>query len=38
MGILIGLGIMWVITEITGGNKEESERYKLSPGLRLTKN
>ncbi len=37
MGILIGLGIMWIITEITGGNKEESDRYKLSPAYALRK-
>ena len=35
MGILIGLGIMWIITEITGGDKEESDRYKLSPASAL---
>ena len=37
MGILIGLGIMWIVTEITGGNKEESDRYKLSPSYALRK-
>ena len=37
MGILIGLGIMWIITEITGGNKEESYRYKLSPAYALSR-
>jgi len=35
MGILIGLGIMWIITEMTGGDKEESDRYKLSPAYAL---
>ncbi|MDQ6610769.1 MAG: sodium:proton antiporter NhaD [Bacteroidota bacterium] len=35
MGILIGLGLMWIITEITGGNQEESERYGLSPAYAL---
>jgi len=35
MGILIALGIMWIITEITGGNQEESERYGLSPAYAL---
>ncbi|MEJ7830296.1 MAG: sodium:proton antiporter NhaD, partial [Segetibacter sp.] len=35
MGILIGLGIMWIITEITGGDKEQSDRYKLSPAYAL---
>jgi Na+/H+ antiporter NhaD/arsenite permease-like protein len=37
MGILIGLGIMWIITEVTGGNTEESDRYKLSPAYALRK-
>ncbi|HKP31988.1 MAG TPA: sodium:proton antiporter NhaD [Chitinophagaceae bacterium] len=37
MGILIGLGIMWIITEVVGGNKEGTERYKLSPGYALRK-
>lgn len=37
MGILISLGIMWVITELLGGNKEESDRYKLSPAYALRK-
>ncbi len=37
MGILIGLGIMWVITELIGANKESTERYKLSPAHALRK-
>ncbi|MGZ5189907.1 MAG: sodium:proton antiporter NhaD [Flavisolibacter sp.] len=37
MGILIGLGIMWIITESMGGDKESSERYKLSPAYALRK-
>jgi Na+/H+ antiporter NhaD/arsenite permease-like protein len=37
MGILIGLGIMWIITERIGGNQEEKERYYLSPAYALRK-
>ena len=37
MGMLIGLGIMWIITEIIGGNKEEHSRYQLSPAHALRK-
>lgn len=37
MGILIGLGIMWIITIVTGGNIEESDRYRLSPAYALRK-
>lgn len=37
MGILIGLAIMWVITEIIGESKEEKDRYLLSPAHALRK-
>lgn len=37
MGILIGLGIVWIITEVIGGDIEESDRYKLSPAYALRK-
>lgn len=37
MGMLIGLGIMWIITEIIGGSKEEHNRYQLSPAHALRK-
>lgn len=37
MGILIGLGILWVITEIIGGSKEGMDRYYLSPAYALRK-
>jgi Na+/H+ antiporter NhaD/arsenite permease-like protein len=30
MGILLGLGILWVITEILHGSKEEEDRHNLS--------
>ncbi len=37
MGILFGLAIMWIITERIGGNKEERDRYLLSPAYALRK-
>ncbi len=37
MGILLGLAIMWIITERIGGNQEEQERYYLSPAYALRK-
>ncbi|MBS1774012.1 MAG: sodium:proton antiporter NhaD [Bacteroidetes bacterium] len=37
MGILIGLAIMWVIAERIGNNKEEQDRFKLSPAYALRK-
>jgi len=37
MGILIGLGMMWIITELLGNNQEETERFKLSPAYALRK-
>ena len=37
MGILMGLAIMWVITEIIGESKEEKNRYLLSPAHALRK-
>lgn len=37
MGILIGLGILWVITEIIHGGKDEEERHSLSVGYALRK-
>jgi Na+/H+ antiporter NhaD/arsenite permease-like protein len=30
MGILIGLGILWIITEIIHGDKDEEDKHKLS--------
>jgi Na+/H+ antiporter NhaD/arsenite permease-like protein len=30
MGILLGLGILWIITEIIHGNKEEEEKHSFS--------
>ena len=30
MGILLGLGIIWIITEILHGSKEEEDRYNLT--------
>lgn len=35
MGILIGLGLMWIITQMVGGSTEEDERYGLSPAYAL---
>jgi Na+/H+ antiporter NhaD/arsenite permease-like protein len=37
MGILIGLAIMWVITEKMDGGREENERFNLSPAYALRK-
>jgi Na+/H+ antiporter NhaD/arsenite permease-like protein len=37
MGILLGLGIMWVITEIMGGSNEGKDKYHLSPAYALRK-
>ena len=37
MGILIGLGILWVITEIMHGKKAEPERHQLSVSQALQK-
>ena len=37
MGILIGLGILWVITEIMHGNKPEREKHNLSVSHALRK-
>lgn len=37
MGILMGLAIMWIITERIGGSQEEQERYYLSPAYALRK-
>jgi Na+/H+ antiporter NhaD/arsenite permease-like protein len=37
IGILIGLAVMWIITEKLGGSKEELERYHLSPAYALRK-
>jgi Na+/H+ antiporter NhaD/arsenite permease-like protein len=37
MGILIGLGILWIITEIMHGKKAESERKHLSVAQALQK-
>ncbi|HEX6846772.1 MAG TPA: sodium:proton antiporter NhaD [Chitinophagaceae bacterium] len=37
MGIIIGLGILWIITEIMHGNKDESEKGVLSVSHALRK-
>ena len=37
MGILIGLAILWIVTEVIGGSKEEKDRYHLSPAYALRK-
>ena len=37
MGILIGLGILWVITEIMHGKKPEPEKHQLSVSQALRK-
>jgi Na+/H+ antiporter NhaD/arsenite permease-like protein len=37
MGILIGLGILWIITEIIHGGKDEEERHILSVAHALRK-
>jgi Na+/H+ antiporter NhaD/arsenite permease-like protein len=37
MGILIGLAIMWIIAEKMGGDKEEQEKFHLSPAYALRK-
>jgi len=37
MGILIGLGILWVITEILHGDKDESERANFTVAYALRK-
>ncbi|HEX6845641.1 MAG TPA: sodium:proton antiporter NhaD, partial [Chitinophagaceae bacterium] len=37
MGIIIGLGILWIITEIMHGNKDESEKGILSVSHALRK-
>jgi Na+/H+ antiporter NhaD/arsenite permease-like protein len=37
MGILIGLGILWIITEIIHGNKDEEDKHALSVAHALRK-
>jgi hypothetical protein len=37
MGILIGLGILWVLTEILHGDKDEAERANFSVAYALRK-
>ncbi len=37
MGVLIGLGVMWIITEKLDGHREENERFYLSPAYALRK-
>lgn len=37
MGILLGLGIMWIVTEILGGSNEGKDKYQLSPAYALRK-
>lgn len=37
MGILVGLGIMWVVAEKISASKEHEEAYKLSPAYALRK-
>ena len=35
MGILIGLAILWIVTESIGGSNEGKDRYMLSPAYAL---
>ncbi|MBK7212703.1 MAG: sodium:proton antiporter NhaD [Bacteroidales bacterium] len=37
MGILLGLGILWIITEIIHGEKDEQDKYKYSVVYALRK-
>jgi Na+/H+ antiporter NhaD/arsenite permease-like protein len=37
MGILIGLGILWIITSVMHGKKEEEHKHNLSVGKALRK-
>ena len=37
MGILIGLGVLWIITEIMHGRKKEEDKHKLSVANALRK-
>lgn len=37
MGILLGLGILWIITEIIHGKKKEEDKYPLSVVYALSK-
>jgi Na+/H+ antiporter NhaD/arsenite permease-like protein len=37
MGMLMGLAVMWITAEITGGSKEKNTRYHLSPAYALRK-
>lgn len=37
MGILIGLGILWIITEIIHGNKDDDDKHVLSVAYALKK-
>jgi len=37
MGILIGLGILWLITELMHGDKDESDKHQLSVSYALRK-
>ncbi len=37
MGILLGLGLLWVITEILHGDKDEEDRHQLSVAYALRK-
>lgn len=37
MGILIGLAIMWIVAEKIGGDKEDHEKFHLSPAYALRK-
>ncbi len=37
MGVLIGLAVMWIITELMDGGREENERFYLSPAYALRK-
>ena len=37
MGILLGLGILWIITEVIHGDKDEQDKYKYSVVYALRK-
>lgn len=37
MGILLGLGILWVITEIIHGSKDDEDKHSLSVAYALQK-
>ena len=37
LGILFGLGILWIVTEVIHGNKDEEEKHQLSVAYALRK-